>query len=85
MKKIDETLAEREITYGDYEDVAYISQMLKGILMDGKQRHNLKSFQLESLDMICNKLARIVNGDPKYRDSWHDIEGYARLVSDRLK
>ena len=85
MKKIETTLAEREKTYGDYEDVAKISQFLKQILWDGKQYHNLRSFQLESLDMICNKMARIVNGDPKYKDSWHDIEGYAKLVSDRLK
>lgn len=85
MKKIETTLAEREKTYGDYEDVAKISQFLKQILWDGKQYHNLMSFQLESLDMICNKMARIVNGDPKYKDSWHDIEGYAKLVSDRLK
>ena len=27
---------------------------------------------------------RIVNGDPHYHDSWHDIVGYAKLVADRL-
>ena len=85
MKNIDKTLAEREKTYGDYADVALISQLIKSVLVEGKQYHNLMSFQLESLDMIANKMARIVNGDPKYRDSWHDIEGYAKLMSDRLK
>lgn len=34
--------------------------------------------------MICHKLARIVNGDPGYSDSWRDIAGYAMLVSNRL-
>jgi len=82
---IEKTLAEREKTYGDYEKVALISQVMKDILREGEQYIYLKAYQLESLDMICNKMARIVNGDPKYRDSWHDIEGYARLVSDRLK
>lgn len=85
MKKIKTTLAEREKTYGDYEKVALISQVIKDILKEGEQYIYLKAYQLESLDMIANKLARIVNGDPKYRDSWHDIEGYARLVSDKLK
>lgn len=85
MKKIEETLAEREKTYGDYERVALISQVIKDILQEGAQHKYLKAYQLESLDMIANKMARIVNGDPKYADSWHDIEGYARLVSERLK
>lgn len=85
MKKIEETLAEREKTYGDYEKVALISQVIKDILREGDQYIYLRAYQLESLDMIANKLARIVNGDPKYIDSWHDIEGYAKLVSDRLK
>lgn len=82
---IEKTLEQRQKTYGDYERVALISQVMKDILREGEQYIYLKAYQLESLDMICNKLARIVNGDPKYRDSWHDIEGYARLVSDRLK
>jgi len=82
---INETLAEREKTYGDYEKVALISQVIKDILREGEQYIYLKAYQLESLDMIANKLARIVNGDPKYHDSWHDIQGYAKLVADKLK
>lgn len=34
--------------------------------------------------MIAHKLGRIINGDPNYSDSWHDIAGYAKLVADRL-
>ena len=83
--KIDETLAAREKTYGDYEKVALISQVIKDILREGDQYIYLKAYQLESLDMIANKMARIVNGDPKYHDSWHDIQGYAKLVADKLK
>ena len=82
---INETLAAREKTYGDYEKVALISQVIKDILKEGEQYIYLRAYQLESLDMIANKMARIVNGDPKYYDSWHDIEGYAKLVSERLK
>lgn len=37
-----------------------------------------------SLFMICNKMARIVNGDPNYIDNWHDIAGYATLVEQEL-
>jgi hypothetical protein len=31
-----------------------------------------------------HKVARILNGDPDYADSWRDIIGYARLVEKRL-
>lgn len=40
--------------------------------------------QQEALDMIFHKVGRIVNGDPDYADSWHDIAGYAKLIDDRL-
>jgi hypothetical protein len=34
--------------------------------------------------MIMHKIARIMNGDPNYRDSWVDIAGYAQIVADRI-
>jgi hypothetical protein len=38
----------------------------------------------ESLDMISNKIARIVNGNPSEPDHWIDIAGYATLIANRL-
>jgi len=38
----------------------------------------------ESLEMNAHKIARILNGDPNYADSWHDIAGYATLVEQRV-
>jgi len=34
----------------------------------------------EALEMIAHKIGRILNGDPNYADSWHDIAGYAKLA-----
>ncbi len=45
---------------------------------------DLTDDQVEALEMVCHKIGRIVNGDPDYSDSWHDIAGYAKLVADRL-
>lgn len=45
----------------------------------------MRDYQREAIEMICHKLARIVNGDPYYADSWTDIAGYAKLVADRLE
>jgi hypothetical protein len=53
-------------------------------------RHSLQWYHLpedgkEALEMVANKLARILNGDSLYVDSWRDIEGYVKLVADRLE
>ena len=45
----------------------------------------LSADQRESLEMVQHKVARILNGDPNYADSWVDIAGYAKLVADRLE
>lgn len=81
------TLTEREGRYGNYADVAGVSQDLKSIILAAEhdREQGLPHVVHESLDMICNKIARIVNGDPMYIDSWHDIAGYAQLVIDWIE
>jgi hypothetical protein len=84
---IDATLAERGTKYGKFIDQAAVTYKLKNVLREHSGVHG-KSYaydQAEALDMICAKLGRIVNGDPDYADSWVDIAGYAKLVSDRLQ
>jgi len=44
--------------------------------MDAGQRY--------AMFMFCAKMARLLNGDPNHKDSWHDIAGYATLVHDRI-
>jgi hypothetical protein len=39
----------------------------------------------QALDTIMDKVARIMTGDPKFKDHWIDLCGYAKLVSDRLE
>jgi len=36
VKKIDETLAERESTYGDFANVAEVSQLIKNNISSGR-------------------------------------------------
>ena len=87
----DATLAERGARYGDFTDHARIAEALHGILIGdtpaGKFNTSwgvMKPFQRQALRVIVDKLARILNGDPDYIDNWHDIQGYAKLVEDRL-
>ncbi len=91
---INATLQERGSRYGKFTGHARITQELKQLiaghtpgqrrLPDGTWVPFLAPDQQEALDMICHKIGRIINGDPDYADSWHDIAGYAQLVADRL-
>ena len=84
MKDVIETLDQRENRYGEYKNVSATSQWLKDIMRGGDSWNAMEPYMQESLDLIANKLARIVNGDPFYDDSWHDVGGYAKLVEIEL-
>jgi hypothetical protein len=83
---INSTLDERGKRYGDFLGHAECTQHLKDVIIShlASRDKMLMPDQQEALDMICHKIGRIINGDPDYADSWHDIAGYAQLVADRL-
>lgn len=85
MTDINETLQERGKRYGEFATHAQISQSLKWVMQSYENWFQLEKDQKEALEMIAHKIARILNGDPNYDDSWHDIAGYATLVADRLR
>ncbi len=82
-------LAERGARYGDFAEQAKTAQQLKTVLRlaerEAAELGAMQDYQREAIEMICLKLARIVNGDPHYADSWTDIAGYAKLVADQLQ
>ena len=84
MSDINEVLSERGSRYGSFENHAIISQRLKSVLWESNYQR-MQPDQIEALEMICHKMARILNGDPNYADSWVDIAGYAKLVANRLE
>lgn len=84
-------LADRRQRYGSFERHAAISQALQKVVYkgfakreDGKTAQDMTDAQREALFMILHKVARIVNGDFNYDDSWRDIAGYATLVTNLL-
>lgn len=81
---INQTLEQRRSRYGKFKDVAATTYALQEILRDASNHEHMTDDQVVALDMICNKMARIVNGDPNYIDNWHDIAGYATLVEQEL-
>ena len=82
---IEKVLIERGNRYGEFNEHAQIAQDLKTIMHDTQSWDKLLPDMKEALDMIQHKIARILNGDPHYQDSWVDIAGYSKLVADGLK
>ena len=81
---IEQTLAERGGRYGKFTDHAAIVQNLQAVMMGTEGWSRLAPDQKQALQVIADKIGRMLNGDPDYHDNWHDIGGYAKLVADRL-
>jgi len=77
---VNDTLSTREGQYGQYKVVSQISQDIKKVMRQSPNYYVMPDYARESLDMIANKMARILNGNYYLNDSWHDIGGYAALV-----
>ena len=67
----------RAKTHGDYRLQAKLAQDLKTRIR--QEGGSLSPQQLEALEMICVKIARIVCGNPNEPDHYDDIAGYAML------
>ena len=50
---------------------------------DGWER--LNPSQAQALEVIADKIARMLNGDPNYDDNWQDIIGYSQLVLNEIQ
>ena len=85
MTDVSAILKERGARYGDFSEVAELSQALKRYMRKSSRWEHLSPTQRESLEMTANKLSRILNGDPDYIDSWQDIVGYMTLVVEDLE
>lgn len=83
--KVEAILAQRGRDYGDYPQKAGFIQNMKLLIRMSPNWFDMDPDMRESVDMIATKMGRIAYGDPSHLDSWIDIAGYAKLVSDRLQ
>ena len=83
----EDLIKERGKTHGDFFDVACNHIKIRQCLIRGPVNPDqlihpvdgLTLKQIEALDMIALKLARIISGGHRHKDSWDDIAGYATL------
>lgn len=81
---VGDTLNERSKNYGDFTDNADYAQRIKQAFYESKNWQTLPTYMQEALDLIASKLGRLLSGNPHHVDGWHDIQGYAKLVEDRI-
>ena len=81
---IDDLIKDRETTHGDFENNAFVSQVLKKVMRQTKNWDGLPNASKEALEMIATKIARVLNGDASNSEHWNDIAGYARLRANAL-
>jgi hypothetical protein len=75
-------LDRRAETHGDYALTAKVCEEIKDSAFWGPA--GLTHEQRNAIANIAQRIARIVCGDPNHPDHWLDIEGYARLIRERL-
>jgi hypothetical protein len=85
MTDINKILEEREKTHGSFEVHANVTQNIKKLLSGYAGWDELGQMQKEALEMIANKIGRIIAGKPNFIDHWDDIAGYATLVANKLR
>lgn len=81
---VEDTLKQRGSVYGSYDGVlktrASITVNLKKHYENVHGKKMSKDLEIGLGDIIL-KLVRAV-GKPEYKDSWHDLQGYAKLMED---
>lgn len=81
---IQETLAQRAKTHGDFQENGRIMQALKNQMLYSVNWCHLPDEQKEALQMIQHKIGRILSGNNNEPDHWKDISGYATLIENLL-
>lgn len=85
VERITSILSERGTRYGVFAENAAIAEEIESCCRKGRNWHYLAPDQRLAIKLIAGKLSRLLTGDPDYLDNWDDIQGYAKLVSDRLR
>ena len=82
--KVDETLEQRGKVYGSYEtNVQAVSDIMRTLQEVYREKNgvDMSLFDCTNIQYIVIKLVRL-GATPNHKDSWLDIQGYAKLSED---
>jgi len=72
-------------TNGSFAATSTMSQTLKDVMRSSPNWDQLSDSQKESLELIAQRVARVLIGDKDYREHWNDVAGYAMLGGENPK
>ena len=82
IQDVQQTFKTREVIYGDYDiGIEFRTTVMNAILKsykDNRKTDMPQEFRTLFMDVLT-KLNRLAVS-PNHVDSWHDLEGYARLA-----
>ncbi len=84
VSSVAATLTQRQNVHGDFTDNSLATQRCMDALMLCPSWNEMSPSAKTATFLIIQKLARAASGNPYHHDHWHDIQGYAKLVEDRL-
>jgi len=77
-----DTLKQRKSIYGKYDDALKLRAHIMNLLKDHYKRVNRKPMPQEYETGFHDLVIKLVRaaGKPEYKDSFHDLAGYATLM-----
>lgn len=82
---IEQTLQQRGNVHGDYVEASVFSDTVAQRMAETPNWNTMLPHQRRALNVIVDKVSRILHGSSQFQDHWHDIIGYARLVEKDLE
>ncbi len=83
---VEETLEQRGSRYGNYKNYTIARVKIMKVLTDYNENEAIEKMTPEmetAIGDLVMKLVRVA-ACPSYKDSIHDIQGYAKLIEDEL-
>lgn len=84
-KEVHAIIGERQSNYGDFYDFSILVQKLKDVVQKHPNWPKMSPHHKEGIEMILHKLARSINGNPDYLDSYVDVKGYAQCIINSIE
>jgi hypothetical protein len=82
---LDDSLREKQIENGPFEDMAQLAQALKFAVRRGKNWEAMPPESKEALESISSNVAKILTGDASSAPHWDNIAILARLRGKALQ
>lgn len=83
-ESIKETLDSRKSAHGNFWESSSTCINLKEIMQSTPNWIAMAPAKRRALEMVMEKVSRILWGDHNFADHWHDIAGYVSLIDNYI-